>query len=98
MRPSRVTGIVSGYPFTRLSLYFAPGVVPAHGKPRVVIPTSARNADGSEPGCITFPPPVTVPVVFLTLCAGDKYTSKFGKLPELWQQAGRREPLNEPRW
>jgi len=28
---------------------------------------------------------IRYPRVFLTLCAGGKYTSKFRMLPELWQ-------------
>ena len=36
-------------------------------------------------GCITFPRLIAYPRVFLTLCAGGKYTSKFRMLPELWQ-------------
>jgi hypothetical protein len=45
--------------------------------------------------CFTFPRPVTIPRVFLTLCAGGKYTSKFRMLPGLWQ-AGWTEKTPKP--
>jgi hypothetical protein len=40
-------------------------------------------------GYFTFPRPVTLPCVFLTLCAGGKYTSKFRRRPGMGSVAGR---------
>jgi hypothetical protein len=46
-------------------------------------------------GVAYFFPQDTTPGVFLTLCAGGKYTSKFRMPPELWQ-SGLTEKTPKP--